>query len=152
MSFPMLTKEGKIGPMKLKNRMIMSSMGVNLCEYDGSLTEELIEYTETRAKGGVGLVSVGSVTVAHPEAVGAPRQAAFARDDQIPQYKELADRVHKHGAKLSLQLQHPGLVSGVSAFCPPCASQMMIFAPCLHEAPLTSRRFPGAHTGSSSTG
>lgn len=116
MAFPMLTKEGRIGPMHLKNRMIMTSMGVNLCELDGSLNEEIMTYTETRAKGGVGLVQVGSVTVAHPEAVGAPRQAAFARDDQIPQYRELADRVHKYGAKLSLQLQHPGLVSGVSAF------------------------------------
>lgn len=116
MAFPKLTEKGQIGPMHLKNRMIMSSMGVNLCEYDGSLNEEIIEYTETRARGGVGLVQVGSVTVAHPEAVGAPRQAAFARDDQIPQYRELADRVHKYGAKLSLQLQHPGLVSGVSAY------------------------------------
>ena len=115
MAFPMLTKKGQIGPMRLKNRMIMSSMGVNMCNLDGSLTEEFIAYNETRAKGGVGLVQVGSVTVAHPEAVGAPNQAGFARDDQIPQYRELADRVHKYGAKLSLQLQHPGLVSGVSA-------------------------------------
>lgn len=129
MPFPMLTKEGQIGPMHLKNRMIMTSMGVNLCELDGSLNEELIEYMETRARGGVGLVSVGSVTVAHPEAVGAPRQAAFARDDQIPQYRELADRVHKHGAKLSLQLQHPGLVSGVSAF-----SGYAILTPSINEA------------------
>ncbi len=129
MAFPMLTKEGQIGPMHLKNRMIMSSMGVNLCEFDGSLNEELIRYSETRARGGVGLVQVGSVTVAHPEAVGAPRQAACARDDQIPQYRELAERVHKYGAKLSLQLQHPGLVSGVSA-----ASGYPMLAPSITES------------------
>lgn len=116
MQYKTILSPGKIGPMELRNRIIQSSMGVNLCEYDGTPTEELIAYTERRAVGEVGLVQIGSVTVAHPEAVGAPRQAAFAKDEQIPVYAELAKRVHAHGAKLSLQLQHPGLVSGVSAF------------------------------------
>lgn len=112
-----LLEPGNIGPLKLKNRMIMTAMGLNTSTTEGMITDEEIEYYEERARGGVALIQIGSATIAHPELVVAPRQTAISDDKYIPQLKKLADTVHKYNCKLSVQLHHGGTVCvGVSGF------------------------------------
>lgn len=112
-----LLQPGLIGPMKLKNRMIMSAMGLNTGTPDGLITDEEIEYYRQRAAGGVGLIQVGSATIGHPEFVVAPRESAISDDKHIPQLKKLADTLHKYNCKLSVQLHHGGTVCvGMSGF------------------------------------
>ena len=48
-----LCKPGKIGRMTLRNRMVMPAMGTNLANPDGTVSQHLIDYYETRAAGGV---------------------------------------------------------------------------------------------------
>ena len=52
--------------MELRNRIVMSPMGDDLCHEDGTVSERLLAYAEARAAGGVGIVMLGSVAVAHP--------------------------------------------------------------------------------------
>lgn len=109
--FPHLGSAANIGPMQLKNRFCMTAMGSMLANDDGSLNERIMDYYEARAKGGAALLTMGSVSVAYPEGTSSPHQVALSDDRYITGMKELADRVHSHGARLAAQLHHGGLVA-----------------------------------------
>ena len=51
-----LFTEGKIGCVTLKNRLVMSPMGIGLANLDGTPSEDMIAYYEARAIGGAGLI------------------------------------------------------------------------------------------------
>jgi 2,4-dienoyl-CoA reductase-like NADH-dependent reductase (Old Yellow Enzyme family)/thioredoxin reductase len=106
-----LTQPGAIGSMTLKNRMVVSAMGANLAEADGSCGDRILAYHERQARGGVGLIIMGVTGVAWPHGGNQPRQVAISEDRHIPGLKAVADAVHKHGAKIAAQLHHAGLVA-----------------------------------------
>ena len=58
-TFPQLTQTGRIGSMQLKNRMLVTAMGTNLAEADGSCGDRIIAYHERQAQGGAGLIVIG---------------------------------------------------------------------------------------------
>ncbi len=97
-----------IGGMELRNRIAMSAMGVEIAEEDGHAREPIIAYYEERARGGVGLIITEVAAVAYPRGATAQRQLAVSNDDYLPGLKELTDRVHRHGAKIALQMVHHG--------------------------------------------
>lgn len=109
--FSSILSPGKIGSMTLKNRMIVTAMGVNFADKDGYVGERLMAYHERQAEGGAGLIVLGVTGVAWPDGGNLPLQIAISDDRFIPGLKELADRVHKHGAKVAAQLHHGGLVA-----------------------------------------
>ena len=43
---------GKIGNITVKNRLVMSPMGIGLAELDGSPSEDMLAFYEARAKIG----------------------------------------------------------------------------------------------------
>lgn len=106
-----LLKPGKIGGLSLRNRIIMAPMGSNYAEEDGHCGERIQAYYEERAKGGVGLITMGVVSIAYPAGTAEPYQVGISKDEFIPGLKALTDRVHAHGTKISLQLQHAGKTS-----------------------------------------
>ena len=106
-----LLKPGKIGGLSLRNRIIMAPMGSNYAEADGHCGERIQAYYEERAKGGVGLITMGVVSVAFPAGTAEPYQVGISKDEYIPGLRVLTDRVHQHGSKISLQLQHAGKTS-----------------------------------------
>ena len=106
-----LLQPGSIGGLSLRNRIAMTPMGSNLALPTGHVGERIIRYYEERARGGVGLVIVGVGAVSHPEGTCIPNQVAAASDEFLPGLSELAARVHQHGAKIALQLQHAGKVA-----------------------------------------
>ena len=106
-----LLQPGSIGGLSLRNRIAMTPMGSNLALPTGHVGERIIRYYEERARGGVGLVIVGVGAISHPEGTCIPNQVAAASDDFLPGLSELAARVHQHGAKIALQLQHAGKVA-----------------------------------------
>lgn len=107
--FTHLLAPGRIGPMDLPNRIIVTAMGVNLAE-DGFCGARIRAFYEEFARGGAGLVNVGVAGVAWPVGSNLPRQVAISDDRFIPGIREMADAVHAHGAKFALQLHHGGLV------------------------------------------
>ena len=106
-----LLKPGKIGGLSLRNRIVMAPMGSNYAEKDGHCGERIQAYYEARAKGGVGLITMGVVSIAFPSGTAEPYQVGISKDEFIPGLKSLTARVHAHGAKISLQLQHAGKTS-----------------------------------------
>jgi len=110
-SFSHLLAPGRIGSLELRNRIVMAPMGSNLAERDGHLGERIKRYYEERARGGVGLIIVGVGAIAYPAGACNPNQIAISDDLYLPGLRDLADRIHRHGAKLAIQLQHAGKVA-----------------------------------------
>ena len=106
--FPHLLSPGRIGSMTLRNRILMCPMGDNLANEDGTMSERQIAYFEARARGGVGLILVGSVPVMWPAGAYNPRHPGISDDRFIPSLGELARRVHAHDGRVALQLVHGG--------------------------------------------
>jgi hypothetical protein len=106
-----LLSPGRIGQLELPNRIVMTPMGSNLAEPDGTLGERIIRYYEERARGGVGLLIVGVGAIAHPAGACNPNQVGISDDSFLPGLRELCRRVHAHGARIAVQLQHAGKVA-----------------------------------------
>ena len=110
-TFPQLLAPGRIGSLTVRNRIIMAPMGSNYAEADGQCGERIQAYYEARARGGAGLLIMGVCSVAFPAGTAEPFQVGVSSDDFIPGLSRLAERVHQHGAKIAMQLQHAGKTS-----------------------------------------
>lgn len=110
-----LLSTGRIGTMDLRNRMIVTAMGVSLAEDDGTAGDRQIAYHEEQARGGSALIVTGVMGVAWPVGAVQPNQLAISDDRFLPGLRRLTDAVHRHGAKIAAQLHQGGLVAGYSA-------------------------------------
>jgi 2,4-dienoyl-CoA reductase-like NADH-dependent reductase (Old Yellow Enzyme family)/thioredoxin reductase len=125
--FGKLLSPVQIGTMKLRNRIVMPPMVTNYATNDGAVTKRLKAYHETRAKDGVGLIIVEASYV-HPSGKGFTNEVGIYKDELISGLKELTEAVHRHGAKIAIQLYHAGRqttskVTGMSIVAPssiPC--------------------------------
>ena len=107
-----LLKPGRIGTMELRNRIVHAPMSLGLGAGDGTCGERFIAYYAERAKGGAGLINIGTVSVGYPEGSVDAKQIAASDDKYLPSLRALADAIHAHGAKVVLQLNHNGLQAG----------------------------------------
>ena len=112
--YPHLLAPGRINNLEIKNRIMVTAMGVSLSEEDGTVGERLIAYHEEQAKGGAGLIISGVAGVAWPVGAVAWQQTAISEDKFLPGLTRLCDRIHAHGSKIAVQLHHGGLVAGYS--------------------------------------
>ena len=102
-----------VGPMELRNRMVMAPMGVEIVGDDGFANDQITAYYEERARGGVGLIITEVCAMAYPRGANSVHQLALSEDRYIPPLRQLTERVHSHGAKIAVQLVHHGKVSRV---------------------------------------
>ena len=114
MNHDRLLTQGRIGPMTVRNRIVMPAMDQNCCD-DGAITDLNIAHYEARAKGGVGLLVVETSAVAWPVGATSIHQPALSDDRFIPGLTRLAEAAHRHGAKIVVQACHHGKTAGVDA-------------------------------------
>jgi len=107
--FPSLFEPGSIGTMTLKNRLIMPPISTNLAAKDGTVSEELLFHYAERAKGGVGLIVVENACIAYPLARHGETQPRIDNDAFIPGLRRLTEAIHRAGAKVAVELAHPGM-------------------------------------------
>ncbi|MCU1366493.1 MAG: oxidase, partial [Ilumatobacteraceae bacterium] len=110
--FRHLLAPGTIGPMALRNRIVLPGMDMNHCD-NGVMTSKEIEHYAARAEGGCALVTTGASAIAWPIGSASWHEAGLGDDRFLPGLARLADAVHAGGAKLSVQLVHHGKVAGV---------------------------------------
>lgn len=108
MSYEMLFSPMNIGTMTVKNRIVMTAAEFSLGHPNGKPTEKLMNYYEERAKGGVGLIIPGICRVNDTLGAASYTQLGMSHDSNIEPMREFAERIHKHGAKLAIQLHHAG--------------------------------------------
>ncbi|MBW2270818.1 MAG: FAD-dependent oxidoreductase [Deltaproteobacteria bacterium] len=109
--YPHLLSPGRIGPLELRNRIVMAPMGSFMGGEDGHITERHKRFYVERARGGVGLVTTEVVAVDYPRGAAMIHQLGLSDDRFVPGLRDLTDRVHAEGALISVQLQHAGKVS-----------------------------------------
>lgn len=124
----------KIGPVEVKNRLVMAPMGTNLASHEGEITPSFISYYTTRARGGVGLILTDDTTITS-SALYHQKGPRLHDDRAIQGWEELAQAVHAYGAKIGPQLVHPSFnaPSTLSGVQPVAASP--IASPRFREIP-----------------
>jgi len=116
----------EINGVEVKNRIVMPGFGLKYCGLDRKPNDRLVAFYEARAKGGCGLIVVGGVGI---DLVGSGLMLpSIESDDYIDGWSKMAEAVHRHGAKLFLQLFHAGryqhsmLARGQQAVAPSAVS------------------------------
>ncbi len=101
----MILKPGRIGTMEVKNRVVMAAMGAHgLHEPDGSWGERYRAYYKAKAAGGVGLITTEATFVSQALEPFSKDLFNPASDKHLDTMRLLADALHSHGCKLSIQL------------------------------------------------
>ena len=112
--YPNLLKPGKIGRLELKNRVVVTPVGLFYAESNGEAGDRFCAYMEERARGGAGLIMTGIVTIDTTWGKLSPNELVLENRAQAMSYSHLASIIHKYDAKLILQLYHPGKCTSVA--------------------------------------
>jgi 2,4-dienoyl-CoA reductase-like NADH-dependent reductase (Old Yellow Enzyme family)/thioredoxin reductase len=107
MMFPRLFAPGRIGKMRLKNRLVMPPMVRNYADAHGLVTKRYLDHIESIAKGGVGMMILEASFI-EQAGRGFANQLGIHSDKTVPGLKKLAAVAHKHKAKIGIQIYHAG--------------------------------------------
>lgn len=101
---------GKINGVELKNRVLMGPMDESLGDNSGNVSPRCMEYFLARVKGGTAALVTSYVAVCPPElgGIAMPGQLRLLNIGNQLSMAHFAERVHAYGAKLFVQLHHPG--------------------------------------------
>lgn len=98
----------KVGPVLLRNRMVMAPMETMHNHADGSVSQDMVDYYVERARGGIGLIVVQNSAVDTIASRSAFRQLCINSDHLIPGLAKLAEACRLEGAAMVIQLGHGG--------------------------------------------
>jgi 2,4-dienoyl-CoA reductase-like NADH-dependent reductase (Old Yellow Enzyme family)/thioredoxin reductase len=112
-SFKNLLSPGRIGTMTVRNKMVMPPMATGLHTEDGFPTERTLGHYAARSEGGMGLIIIEATCIDSPAGRGFRRQLTIDDDKFNSAFSELAEVIHRFGAKTAVQLHHVGC-SGTS--------------------------------------
>ena len=93
--------------MTVKNRLFLPPMKTNYITPDHSMSDEIIQYYESMAKGGIGLITTEAAEVDGDHLYDETILGIYD-DSQIPGFQKLARKLHEYGTKLSVQLIQGG--------------------------------------------
>jgi 2,4-dienoyl-CoA reductase-like NADH-dependent reductase (Old Yellow Enzyme family)/thioredoxin reductase len=126
-----------IGPMEVKNRIVMPAICSNLGSAYGEVTQRFIDYYVERAKGGAGLIVIENTCIEWPR--GKAGVSPIRIDDwkYVPGLHELARAVQAHGVKIATQLHHTGRQNS-----PICTEDTELVAPSPVPCPPTGAPMP----------
>ena len=102
----------KIKDMELKNRVVMAPMCMDSSDERGFANSWHHIHYATRAIGGVGLIILEATGVT-PGGCITDKDLGIWQDDHINNLKNIVDEIHKHGAKVGIQINHAGRKSEV---------------------------------------
>jgi 2,4-dienoyl-CoA reductase-like NADH-dependent reductase (Old Yellow Enzyme family) len=93
--------------LEVKNRVFRSSLAGRFNDYDGMGTNVHKNWDLKFARGGVGAI-ISSNAPVHPRGLIVPNYAHIDRDETIPFWRDLVQRVHEHDCKYIVQLAFSG--------------------------------------------
>lgn len=108
MQYTKLFEKGKIGQLELRNRVVMTAMGTMLGDWNGCSTPEQVRFYEERAKGGCGLIIPEFTSIDADSGHCNRIQLGIWDARHIASFENICDAVHRHGAKIFVQLHHGG--------------------------------------------
>jgi 2,4-dienoyl-CoA reductase-like NADH-dependent reductase (Old Yellow Enzyme family)/thioredoxin reductase len=105
----LLRQPGRIGPLRLKNRVVMGPMGTNFGTTDGFSTERDKIYYAERARGGAAMIITEAMVVSG-NARNHRASLCIFDDRFIPGLADLTRAIQKAGALVCGQLNHRGML------------------------------------------
>ncbi len=96
---------GKIGPVTLRNRTIRSAAFEGMGRDNGP-TQELSDYHEAVARGGIGMTTLAYASV-NRSGLSFTTQL-WLRPEIVRPLRDITDKIHAAGAKASIQIGHCG--------------------------------------------
>lgn len=106
MMYPHLLSPLTLGSTTLKNRVVMGSMHTGLEDHLWDHAR-LAAYFEERARGGVGLIITGGVAM-NRQGWLKPFGGTMTGTLDVLSHRRVSRAVHRHGARILLQLLHAG--------------------------------------------
>ncbi len=122
--FKKLLEPLEIKQIRFRNRMVKPAQVLGFAAGDGNASSMLIDFYETLAKGGVGMIIVESTCVDYPIGGRGPNRLRIDQDAFIPSLARLAEAIHSHGCPTFLQLSHTGPNAHFSGLQPLAASAL----------------------------
>ena len=113
MTYKKIFEPLRIGTMEIKNRIVLPPMGTGYSE-ERKIGSRIIDYYEARARGGTGLIITEGIAPGVKSQ--GPRQLSLGDDQDLSGWRKLVDAVHRHGAKIAVQLHHAGYEHRDGAF------------------------------------
>lgn len=113
MKYPLLFSSLKVGPLNLKNRLIMTPLFLGYANNDGTISEILLQHYRDMAASGVSMVVTENVVIDF-EHSGTRGTLRADKDDYLPDLKELARTIKENGALACCQINHQGRYAWVT--------------------------------------
>src|SRR6188472_3037898 len=96
-----------INGLRLKNRVVRSSLGGRIDYYDGSMSDARIAWDRRFANGGVAAI-ISSNAGIRTDGVAVPGYATIDDDRRIPSWRRLIQEIHKYDCRYIIQLHFSG--------------------------------------------
>ncbi len=130
---PKLLQSLSVGPLVLRNRLVMPPMATEKSEGEGKVSQALLSYYDEKTKGGYFGLVVTEHSYICEEGKASVHQVSFAHDEDVPGLAKLAEVIHRNGSKAIAQINHAG---GKSI----CALNGAALAPAPSAMPYTTTR------------
>ena len=103
----LIAQPGRMGPLRLRNRIIMGPMGTNFGTSDGFSTERDKFYYGERARGGAAMIITEAMVIT-AGARNHTNSMCLFHDRYIPGLAGIVDAIHEGGALAVGQINHRG--------------------------------------------
>ncbi len=113
-----LFSPANIGSVNIKNRLVRSATFESRATKEGYVTDQLIDFYDELARGGIGLIITGYIAV-HPGGNATPNMTCIYDDSYEKGQKKLVEKVHDYPeVKIAAQIAH----TGSQVYKPDCES------------------------------
>ena len=130
-SYPNLFEPGRIGRLKIKNRIVKSPQSTGLSNMDGTVSERLVRHYKELARGGVGMIIVEYSYIDNDASKSAYCQLGISDDEHIAGLSWLVSSIHDQGTTAGIQIEHCGRQRFLGT--PPIKAPSRIPWPTLYE-------------------
>jgi 2,4-dienoyl-CoA reductase (NADPH2) len=113
-------KPGYIGSVRTRNRILKTGAHAGFHKYiDGFFPQGAIDYYESIARGGAGIVTIGAADINPPIGLVPNEGYRLDEDKYIPSVAHVADVIHTYDCPAFIQMfqmgpMHPGAMTGLT--------------------------------------
>ena len=129
MKYPDLFRPIQIGGTLFRNRIFSAPTGHPDVSVDGEFSEDAVAYYERKAQGGAAVITLGEAIVDSRYGKRHPFQVSLDSRNSYHSLSQVADRIRRHGAVPSMELQHSGMYANRNSGLKGEASRGLAYGP-----------------------